>query len=151
MDVDARARLTASCADAYEVIADLATYPRWLGIVRTAEPADARAGDAGPAWMVELGARVGPFWRTKRVRMVRMVNDAPHDVRFERHEHDGGSHSAWLLSGSLQPGDDGEGCRLAMHLHYGGARWLPLVDVVLRDEIRKAGPRLNTLLRTGGR
>lgn len=148
MDLEASARVSASCAAAYPLVADLATYPRWLGIVRTAEPVAASDGDAGPAWTVELGARIGPFWRTKRVRMVRVAATEPGDVRFERVEHDGRSHSAWVLTGALDP--DGDGCRLAMHLHYGGAKWLPLVDVVLRDEIRKAGERLERLLRSGG-
>lgn len=149
VDLDGTAHLSSSCAQAYRLIADLATYPEWLGIVRRAETAAAHPDDAGPAWTVELGARIGPLWRTKRVRMVRTVADEPAGVRFERVEHDGRSHSAWVLGGSLTGDGDGPGCRLDMHLHYGGARRLPFVDLVLREEIRKAGARLDALLRAG--
>ena len=154
VDIDAAAVLAAPPDQAWPVIADLGTYADWLGIVRRSSVAAAHADDAGPAWDVELGAKVGPFWRTKRVRMVRVRVDERSSVRFERVEHDGRSHSSWVLEAELSP-DVGDrsgrgGARLAMHLHYGGARWLPLVDVVLRDEIRKAGPRLDAYLRTVG-
>lgn len=147
VDIDAAARLTSSCARAFPVLADLATYPEWLGIVRRADPVPPHADDTGPAWAVDLGARIGPLWRTKRVRMVRVAALEPAEVRLERVEHDGRSHSAWVLTATLTPAGGGEGCDLAMHLHYGGARRLPLVDLVLRDEIRKAGSRLDSLLR----
>ena len=148
VDLDASARLASPPERAWPFVADLGTYADWLGIVRRADPADRHDGDTGPAWIVELGARIGPLWRTKRVRMVRVEAQEPSAVRFERVEHDGRSHSAWVLAGALENADDdGGGCRLTMHLHYGGARWLPLVDLVLRDEIRKAGGRLDALLR----
>jgi carbon monoxide dehydrogenase subunit G len=111
-------------------------YPDWLSIVDRVE-----AAGPGPVWMVDLGARLGPLRRTKRVRMVRVDEDPPTDLRFERVETDGREHSAWVLSAGIQP-EGPSACRLTMHLHYGGRDWLPLLGVVLREEIRRAGQRL---------
>src|SRR5688500_11916467 len=101
--------LDAAPARVFAEVADLGTYPRWLGIVHAAVPASAGdAGDeVGPAWSVEIGARLGPLRRTKRVRMVRVVCDEPTAVRFERVEDDGREHSAWVLQADLRPAGAG--------------------------------------------
>lgn len=117
-------------------MADLTTYPQWLGIVQAVTP-------DGDAWVVELGARLGPFKRTKRVRIVRTACDAAY-VRFERAELDGREHSPWVLSAEVRPA--GEGTELTMHLHYGGSAWLPGLDLVLAQEVRRAGARLDVRL-----
>jgi uncharacterized protein YndB with AHSA1/START domain len=135
VDLTATTVLAATPERVFAEVADLATYPRWLGIVQAAEPvAD------GEAWSVELGARLGPFRRTKRVRMVRTVCDQPVAVRFERVEDDGRAHSPWVLRADLAP--TGAGTELTMHLHYGGSGWLPGLDLVLGQEVRRAGARL---------
>ena len=67
----------------WEVVSDLGTYPDWLDIVGKAVP----AGDA--AWTVDLRGKVGPFARSKRLRMVRTLAQAPNRVLFEREELDG--------------------------------------------------------------
>src|SRR3954447_11691608 len=131
MDVSGSARLDHPVEAALPVIADLGTYPSWLRIVRAAEPAVPHPGDeGGPAWMVELGGRLGPFGRTKRVRMVRVLDGDRGPVRFERLEHDGRQHGAWVLTGELEPVEGA--CSVRMALHYGGSRWLPVLDAVLR-------------------
>jgi hypothetical protein len=95
---------------------------------------------AEPAWLVDLSAGVGPLRRTKRVRMVR-AEDTPTSLRFERSEADGRQHSPWILTATLQaPAPDRT--HVTMHLHYGGLDWVPLVGLALREEIRRAGPRL---------
>lgn len=144
MDLSGTARLPAPPARVFEEVVDLGTYPAWLSIVRSAVPDRPVPGDPGPAWRVELGARVGPFSKTKRVRMALVDHCAPKRARFERAEVDGRSHSAWVLSAELAPdGDtDGGGTRLRMDLHYGGPAWLPGLDLVLGQEIRRAGGRL---------
>ena len=126
-------------------VEDLGRYPEWLDIVPRAvsEPAD--AADVGPAWSVDLRGRLGPFARAKRLRMVRTV-DEPGHVRFERAEHDGRDHSAWVLDATLEPA--GDGSRLTMRLHYGGRLWMPALDRLLADEIERSRPRL--LARVGG-
>ena len=76
--------------------------------------------------------------------MVRAENRPPALARFERNEADGRSHSAWILTAEVGP--DGAGTSLTMHLHYGGVPWLPLVERLLADDIRRAGDRLERLL-----
>ena len=120
-------------------VADLATYPQWLGIVHSATAVD------DDVWEVELGARLGPLRRTKRVRMVRTECDPSAGVvRFERMELDGREHSAWRLHAAVAPAE--QGSRLTMQLHYGGSAWLPGLEAVLAHEVRRAGARLRTLL-----
>lgn len=145
MDVDAAAELPVPVTLAYAALADLSTYPRWLGIVQGAVPAEPIEGDAGPAWWVDLGARLGPLRRTKRVRMARTDAAEPLRVRFERVEHDGRTHADWILTGALTPRGEAA-CHLAMQLHYSGTRALPVADLVLAAEIRRAGGRLAAVL-----
>lgn len=141
MDLTGDARLPAPPERVFAEVADLAGYPAWLSIVRAAVPDPPRPDDPGPAWLVELGARVGPFTRTKRVRMVRVEHRPPEHARFERREGDGRPHGAWVLDAALAPAADG-GTALRMHLHYGGGAWLPGLDLVLGQEVRRAGRRL---------
>jgi hypothetical protein len=134
VDVEAVAELSSSPAAVFAEVRDLGGYPAWLGIVQAARPLD------GEAWSVDLGARIGPLRRSKRVRMVRVADQAPSLARFERVELDGRSHSPWILNAGIEP--VATGARLTVHLHYGGRGWLPLVELALREEIRRAGPRL---------
>lgn len=120
-------------------VADLGRYPRWLSIVPRAAPSPVAPGDPGPAWDVELRGRLGPLARSKRLRMVRRADVGP-SVTFERRETDGRSHSAWVLRAELTP--TAEGTHLAMHLHYGGSLWGPLLEHMLADEIERSRPRL---------
>lgn len=138
MDLTATASLAVPPERVMAEVADLAGYPHWLGIVHRAE---AEAG--GEAWRVELGARLGPFRRTKVVRMVRTALDG-RTARFERRELDGRAHSPWVLAATVAPTP--AGCELAMHLHYGGGAWLPGLDLVLGQEVRRAGSRLQARL-----
>jgi len=126
-------------------VANLDTYPAWLGMVQRAERIERLPDDPGPAWMVDLGARLGPIKRTKRVRMVRAEARPPKLVRFERREADGGHHSAWVLTAEVEA--DGAGSRLTMGLHYGGAGRIPGVDRILADEVRRATKKLEKRLR----
>jgi uncharacterized protein YndB with AHSA1/START domain len=134
VDFTATTRLPAPPERVYAEVADLATYPHWLGIVHGV------AAD-GDGWLVDLGARLGPFLRTKRVRMTPAERRPPIVVRFERAEADGREHSPWVLEATLRP-DGAEATELAMHLHYGGSLWLPGLDLVLRREVDRAGGRL---------
>ncbi len=140
--MDVTAELTAPCAPEvlFRCVADLGLYPRWLDIVPRAVPED---GDE-PAWVVDLRGRLGPFARSKRLRMVRTTQDAPAKVVFERRERDGRSHSAWVLQAEVEPVDGDS--RLTMHLHYGGGLWGPVLERILGDEIEQSKPRLLALL-----
>lgn len=140
--MDLTATLDAPCpaSELFPWVVDLDRYPAWLDIVPRAVPAEAHADDVGPAWSVDLRGRLGPFARSKRLRMVRTVAEAPRQVRFERVEHDGREHSAWVLQADVEEVDDGS--RLTMRLHYGGRLWVPVLDRLLQDEIERSRPRL---------
>ena len=148
--MDVTATLEAPCApgELFELVSDLATYPGWLDIVPRAVPADDDGPNGEPAWTVDLRGRLGPFARSKRLRMVRTRNDSPSSVVFERQERDGRSHSAWTLSADVAGVSDGS--RLTMRLHYGGGLWGPIVERLLSDEIERSKPRLLALVSGAG-
>lgn len=140
--MDVTATLDAPCEpDALFVwVDDLARYPEWLDIVPRAEVVPPHGEDAGPAWSVDLRGRLGPFARAKRLRMVRTVCERPLHARFERAEHDGRDHSAWVLDALVEAREGGS--RLTMGLHYGGRLWVPALDRLLSEEIARSRPRL---------
>src|SRR5215211_7486467 len=113
MDVSVTVEAPHPPAAVFAWVEDLSRYPRWLDIVRRAEPEP-----AGDAWAVDLRARVGPLSRSKRLRMIRTQHEAGRRVRFERTELDGRHHSAWTLDAGVEP--QGDGTALVMTLHYGG-------------------------------
>ena len=128
--------------DVFEYVARLDAYPAWLRLVHEVELV---AEQPQPAWDVELRARVGPFARSKRLRMRR--TEIEPDVRavFERHEIDGRDHAMWALTVELSPVD--EQTLLTMHLAYDGSLWTAgLLDRVLDDEVRRARTQLVNLL-----
>jgi hypothetical protein len=125
-------------------VEDLSRYPEWLEIVTRAEPAPSAGPGAEPAWAVDLRGRIGPLARSKRLRMVRTVHEAPSTVRFERREVDGRSHSPWVLSAEVTGA--GGGAHLAMTLSYGGGLFGPVLERVLRDEIARSRERLAALV-----
>lgn len=144
MDLEGTAPLDATPDAVFAEVADLATYPGWLGIVHGAEPAPPHDGDPGPAWMVDLGAKIGPLPLTKRVRMVRTGHQTPELVRFERLEHDAERHNEWVLTAEVEAA--GAGSSLTVRVHYGGNLPIPGIENILRDEIRKGGGRLQARL-----
>lgn len=150
-DVDVTATLAADVPiDAlYDVVFDLGTYPDWLDIVTRADQVDLVDGEDA-AWSIDLRGQVGPFRRSKRLRMVRTAYDDPDadghaSVRFERREIDGRDHSDWVMTAVLAGGvgaDGGGAPELQMALHYGGSLWVPMLDRLLSDEIERSRPRL---------
>lgn len=144
------ADLDAPCtpSELFAWVVDLGRYPSWLGIVERAEPTDAADGDPGPAWEVDLAARVGPFSRSKRLRMVRAEVDEPRHVRFERREVDGRQHGEWTLRAEVTELSD-TGSRLVAHLHYGGRLWGPVLEPILSDEIERSRARLLGIVTSG--
>lgn len=145
--VEVTVELEAPCTpdELYRWIDDLGRYPEWLDIVPRAEPARTHPDDVGPAWLVTLRGRLGPLARAKRLRMVRTVHDPPTVVRFERMEHDGRQHAAWVLTAEVAE-DDAEtadrSCQLAVRLHYDGRLDGPAVRKLLADAIDRSRPRL---------
>lgn len=134
--------LGAPPAVAFGWLDDLEHYPAWMGIVTRVEP----TGEL--TWLVDLRGKVGPFARSKRLRMRRTVHEPGRSVRFERRENDGREHSPWVLEAGLEPlGADAT--RLTMVLSYGGSLWGPVLELVLRDEIVRAKRRLQELVAAG--
>lgn len=145
MDVTAEMDAAAPADAVFARIDDLGGYPDWLGLVSRAVPADAHPDDEGPAWSIDLRARLGPLARAKRLRMVRTEHDAPHRATFERREHDGRDHSPWVLTASVTS-DAPDHSTLTMHLHYGGSLFGSVAERLLRDEIERSRPRLAALV-----
>lgn len=130
--------LDASSESVFDVVADLDRYPAWMGIVHSSH----EVGDG--AWQVELRARVGPFARSKRLRMERVTTTRPHHVRFERRENDGRTHGEWILDVKIE--QLGTRSRLEMVLSYSGRLWSSVVEKVLHDEIEASKSRLAELV-----
>lgn len=133
-------------------------YPPWMRLVHRAEVSTAVAapfeqaapGDSGPdvapVWEVELRARIGPFARSKRLRMVRTVHEPERRVRFERAELDGRDHADWTLDTTLDDTPSGASL-LTAQLRYGGELWTGgILERVLQDEIRRAKAALTQLV-----
>lgn len=120
-------------AQARPWLAGLDAYPEWMTLVHSAHRV------ATDAWDVEIRARVGPFARSKRLRMVRTVDDPLHVV-FVREETDGKVHAPWTLEIVISP--RGDGCSVSVEMTYGGSLWTAgLLDKVLAQHIEagKAG------------
>lgn len=141
--------LTAPTDAVFAHVAELHAYPAWLALVHTAEPAAAHPDDQGPAWIVELRAKIGPFARSKRLRMVRAEHDPPRAVAFERAETDGREHARWALRVELTELAHARVAttRLTMHLAYDGALWTGgLLERALDDQVRRGKAGLAELL-----
>jgi hypothetical protein len=129
----------------FGLVDELDEYPAWMPLAHRADAIGADA-EGRPAWDVELRARVGPFARSKRLRMVRTVHDAHRTTaRFERVELDGRRHSPWVLDATVSATEVGS--RLDMRLHYGGALWTGgVMERVLGDQIVAGRERLLALV-----
>jgi ribosome-associated toxin RatA of RatAB toxin-antitoxin module len=127
----------------FPYVAALDEYPAWLPLVHTAwleEPSQT------PAWLVEIRAHVGPFARSKRLRMVRVLHRVDRLVQFEREELDGRRHARWMLRVTLEPAAESS-TLVTMHLAYDGSLWTGAVlDRVLAEEVRRGRDGLAELV-----
>lgn len=144
MDVTASLDAPAPSEALYAVVRDLASYPMWLDIVHSVQVDQTQAGE-DCAWVVELRGKVGPFARSKRLRMVRALDEDTGRVVFERREITGRRNSAWVLTATI----DGTaiGSKLNVHLHYGGALFSShVLERLLAEQISHGSERLLGLL-----
>ncbi len=146
MDVRSHLHTSRPRHDVLAWVDDLGRYPDWMRLVHTVE--SLAPDERGPAWRVELRARLGPFARSKRLRMVRTQHQS-HQVVFERIEDDDRQHSPWVLTLDLADrGEQGGGTDLEVTLHYGGSLWTGgVLERVLADEVDRGRDRLLSLLR----
>jgi len=134
-----------------DVVADLSTYPLWNDVVTSAEPLDDESPEV--AWLTTLRATVGPFARSKQLRMVRnehRVEGWTHTIRFVRSEIDGREHSAWIMNAGITPQDPtstiAQRSKVVLGLEYGGGLWNPALDLVLGAAIDRATRNLSAFL-----
>lgn len=143
-------RLVAPCspAELFEHVDDLARYPAWMDLVHAVE----RSGPK-PVWDVELRAAVGPFARSKRLRMERTQLIPDQLAVFERSESDERDHSPWMLRAELAEADEVGAVpqtELTMTLRYGGNLWTGAVlQRVLDDKVAAGSAALLDLIRSG--
>ena len=145
MSIDVRASLDADVPSGrlFAVIRDLGTYPQWLDIVHLAQVDEII--DGLQSWNVELRAKIGPFARSKRLRMVRIRDESPSTVVFERREKDGKKHAPWVLRSEVTEANGTT--TLAVHLHYGGSLFDGgIVERVLADQIVSGKAKLTQFL-----
>ncbi len=117
------------------LVDDLSAYAQWMPVIHGLGRDDA---DGETAWSVELRAKVGPFARSKRLRMVRTHHSTSADgtvtVVFSRREVPERQHSSWTMTVCVSP--RGPGCTVTMDLQYGGSLWTAgVLDRVLASNI----------------
>jgi len=118
-------------------------YPPWMRLIHRVEPIE--PDHDRPAWRVELRARVGPFARSKSLRMVRTVYEPDHIVRFERVQDDERDHAEWILMATVDA--VAGGATLVTELTYTGKLWgSGALQRILDDEVRRGKAALRELV-----
>jgi hypothetical protein len=138
VDIRVDVNLPCSAKELLPFIDDLAQYPSWMGLVHTVVP------EGEGVWQVELRGKIGPFARSKRLRMIQVETSEPHHIRFERQENDGRSHSDWVLDAQVT--EVGSASTLNMTLRYSGRLFSSVVERALHDEIEASKQRLRNLV-----
>jgi len=134
VDKTIESTVRADTASVQKVLCDLTTYEHWLDLVDRVEIAAPAEGDSGPAFEVTLIAKIGPFARRKRLRMVR-TDSGDDGATFERREIDGRDHSSWILGAHASEGDP---TTVRMRLGYGGGLWSEALEGVLENQVAGA-------------
>jgi hypothetical protein len=151
MDIEARLTTPAAPSRVLALVDDLGVYPQWMPLVHRAEPVVGVAD----AWNVELRAKVGPFARSKKLRMVRSAYERTEGAErgdvarivFERRETDERQHAMWRLTATVTAANSAAGgAELVMHLHYDGRLFVSVVEAILRQNIDAGRVRLAELL-----
>lgn len=130
-------------------VSELERFPQWTNILHRVQ-ADAETPGPVRAWQVELRGKIGPFARSKRLRMVEIPGDSPYHLRFVRQEVDGLDHGTWNFDVRLAPADTGKATALVVVFDYEGRLWSGAIERLLRDEIESSKRRLTALVSHGG-
>ncbi|MEP1125526.1 MAG: SRPBCC family protein [Ilumatobacter sp.] len=132
--------------DLFVHVEDIADYRAWMPLVHDVERLPDDPTSDSPAWLVELRAQVGPFARSKRLRMERTELVQDRVAVFERREADGRQHSEWILRADLAVEESGRTV-LTMTMSYDGSLWAgPILERVLDDQVRRGSDRLLELV-----
>lgn len=135
-----------SPAALFEHVGDLDAYPAWMPLIHEVHRL-ADDPDGSPVWSVELRATVGPFARSKRLRMRRTDYRTDELAVFERSEDDGRRHSPWILRATLTTVTEPDETTLTMTMTYGGSLWTgPVLERVLDDQVRRGSEQLLALV-----
>ncbi|MFT6290869.1 MAG: hypothetical protein ACJAR2_001460 [Ilumatobacter sp.] len=147
MEIVRRMTAPVEAATLFAYVGSLDDYPDWMPLIHGVEHTDS-SDDERPAWMVELRAQVGPFARSKRLRMVRAEFEPGIRAVFERSEDDGRKHSAWVLHAELSDVEaDAASTELTMTMRYDGSLWAgPILERVLDDQVRRGSDNLLQLV-----
>ncbi len=146
MDITESVLVDASPADVFPLVASLDRYPLWMRLVHEVQAVESIDD---PAWSVEIRARVGPFARSKRLRMVRTLHKPGRAVAFERAEIDGRDHARWALGIDLTSTGPAS-TSVQVHLAYDGRLWTGgVLERVLDDEVRRGREGLARLVSDG--
>ena len=116
LTVSRTAEISGPPTTVHAVLRDLATYEEWMPIVSSVDV------DIADHWYVELRVAIGPFARSKRLRMKR-TTDAADQLVFSRSESEGRSHATWELQIELDASDNSTTVHAS--LHYEGKMWTP--------------------------
>lgn len=144
MQIDRQTEVPGPPDRAFALVDDLSAYPAWMDLVHDVD--ELESADGRRAWDVELRAQVGPFARSKRLRMVRVVHEPGRRVVFERAEVDGRRHSPWVLAATVEPSAH-DATSVTMSLTYGGHLWAGAVlERVLDDHVERGATALRGLL-----
>jgi hypothetical protein len=126
-------------------VSDLSVFPQWTRVLHRVEE-ESSPHDSPRAWQVELRGKIGPFARSKRLRMVQVPTSEPDHLRFERRELDGVDHGVWRLDVRVHQGDPSARCDLSAVFEYEGRLWSGAVERLLREEIESSKRRLTDLV-----
>ena len=138
MKTSVRVVLPASGERVFDYLCDLNSYADLIPLVH-AVAGSMSAGER--VWDVELRAKVGPFARSKKLRMKRSVCEPYEKIVFVRDENDSREHADWTLE--VDVAANGAGCAVEIKLEYGGRLWTAgVMERVLHDNIEEGTRRL---------
>jgi carbon monoxide dehydrogenase subunit G len=127
MQYSSSVELHVTTQDVFPYVSDLSQYLLWMPLIHHVEEVNENT------WKVELRAKVGVFARSKRLTMVRTVQESSRLV-FERQEDDGRTHAPWIMEVNLVQTQGG--CNVTIELTYGGNLWTAgVLDKILAHQV----------------
>lgn len=141
MDQNVTALVSATPEDTFTAVSDLATYPKWLDLVKEVRP-------DGQGHLVTLQARLGPIARSKQLRMTQTKKSQDGETKtvvFERQENHDRDVSDWKMTATVTP--HAKGSHLQIDLNYDGPYWTSVLETLLKSQTESAANNLNEFLK----